>query len=262
MKGRNNLDSVVSSGEAEGPGTSLALVPGLRPPTRAPRSTEPLLLRPSRRRASSESGARRCSKCSPAVNSLSSESAAVSEFLGSSSQHGSTSGLKPIRSWATPLSALVRIDDTRRRRGGSSNRRFDYLISSLDVGDAHRRNRARSPRRGMTLESTEGERRGTRNALQITDTILEVEPVNNVRVNGRVLVRGLCRTGQSLVDAPAQRGGMEQDTVLPSAKFLDHGVSNTDLNGRAIRHRPTNDDVLLSVRRTRFGRGELLYMGI
>jgi len=34
------------SGEAEGPGTSLALVPGLRPPAGAPSPREPLLLRP------------------------------------------------------------------------------------------------------------------------------------------------------------------------------------------------------------------------
>jgi len=33
-------------GEAEGPGTSLALVPGLRPPAAAPASDESLLLRP------------------------------------------------------------------------------------------------------------------------------------------------------------------------------------------------------------------------
>ncbi len=32
--------------EAEGPGTSLALVPGLRPPPDAPPSPEPMLLRP------------------------------------------------------------------------------------------------------------------------------------------------------------------------------------------------------------------------
>jgi excisionase family DNA binding protein len=39
---RNSLFSV----EAEGPGTSLALVPGLRPTASAPQPIEPLLLRP------------------------------------------------------------------------------------------------------------------------------------------------------------------------------------------------------------------------
>ena len=46
MTANRQLDSFVSAGEAEGPGTSLALVPGLRPPTGAPPELEPLLLRP------------------------------------------------------------------------------------------------------------------------------------------------------------------------------------------------------------------------
>jgi excisionase family DNA binding protein len=36
----------LSAGEAEGPGTSLALVPGLRPPAGAPPADEPMMLRP------------------------------------------------------------------------------------------------------------------------------------------------------------------------------------------------------------------------
>jgi excisionase family DNA binding protein len=42
---RMHLNSLLS-GEAEGPGTSLALVPGLHPVVGAPRPHEPLLLRP------------------------------------------------------------------------------------------------------------------------------------------------------------------------------------------------------------------------